>query len=74
MAWLRWLDPIPWILLLLVAAYLTFAPFRPEPHLIEKLGMLFNGSLGKPIDIFDLLFHSTPLVLVVLKAIRQFKH
>ena len=72
MAWLRWLDSIPWVLLLIAAAYLTFAPFHPEPHLVEKLRMLVSGTLIKPIDIFDFLLHGTPSVLVVLKGLRHF--
>lgn len=49
---------------------LGLAPFFPEPHLFEKLRMLMAGELNKPIDIFDLLMHSAPVVLLVLKAIR----
>jgi hypothetical protein len=29
--------------------------------------MLYNGTLVRPIDIFDLLLHGTPLVLLLLK-------
>lgn len=42
----------------------------PEPHLWEKLKMLVAGTLVKPIDIFDLLLHGAPLVLVGLKLLR----
>jgi len=73
MAWLRWLDPIPWVVLVLVAAYLAFAPFTPEPHLVEKFTLLSQGNLVKPLDIFDLLFHSAPLVLIVLKGLRTWQ-
>jgi len=38
-----------------------------EPHLWQKLKMLFDGSLSKPIDIFDLFMHGTPLTLLVIK-------
>jgi hypothetical protein len=48
---------------------LALAPFRPEPHLVEKLGMLFDGTLRRPVDIFDLFLHGTPLLLVVLKLV-----
>lgn len=44
------------------------APFSPEPHLVEKIRMLIQGTLKRPIDIFDLFFHSAPLVLLVVKT------
>lgn len=67
---MNWLDKIPLLVLLPVAVFLALAPFSPEPHLWEKLKMLVNGTLVKPIDIFDLFLHATPLVLLVLKLAR----
>jgi hypothetical protein len=67
---MKWLDKIPLGLLLLPAVLLGLAPFSPEPHLLEKLRMLSQGTLHRPIDIFDLLLHGTPVVLVVLKLVR----
>jgi len=64
---LPWLDSIPYPILLPLALLLALAPFSPEPHLIEKLRMLAQGNLTRPIDIFDLLLHSTPLLLLFLK-------
>ena len=64
---MKWLDKIPLGLLLPVAVLLALAPFSPEPHLWEKLKMLFEGTLVRPIDIFDLLMHGTPLVVLALK-------
>jgi len=55
--------------LLPVALFLAFAPFSPEPHLWEKLKMLADGSLVKPLDIFDLLLHGTPLLLLIRKLL-----
>jgi len=69
---MSWLDKIPFVTLLLIALMLGLAPFTPEPHVVEKLRMLFDGSLSKPIDIFDLLMHGTPWVLLGLKTIRHF--
>ena len=43
------------------------APFSPEPHLVEKIRMLIQGTLKKPIDLFDLFLHGAPFVLVVIK-------
>ena len=65
------LDKIPLGPLVLVAIALGLAPFVPEPHLWEKLKMLFAGTLVRPIDIFDLFMHGTPAVLVVLKLVRM---
>ena len=60
---------IPWTVLLPVAVILGLAPFRPEPHLVEKLRMLVNGQLTAPIDIFDLFLHGAPLLLVAGKLL-----
>ena len=68
---MKWLDKIPFTTLLLIALTLGLAPFKPEPHVWEKLKMLFDGSLGKPIDIFDLVMHGTPWVLLGLKSVRH---
>ena len=61
------LDKIPLSLLLVLCLTLGLAPFTPQPHIWEKLQMLFAGELGKPIDIFDLLLHATPWILLLLK-------
>ena len=44
-------------------------PLGPEPHLVQKLRWLAEGSLYKPLDIFDLFFHATPALLALLKAV-----
>lgn len=67
---MAWLDHIPLWLVVVVAIWLALAPFVPEPHLIEKLKMLAAGTLRRPIDIFDLLFHLAPIVVLVLKLVR----
>ena len=68
---MRWLDRIPYSVLVPFALFLAFAPFVPEPHLWEKLKMLAAGTLVRPIDMFDLFLHATPLVLLVLKLLRE---
>jgi hypothetical protein len=67
---MAWLDSIPLWLIVVVATWLALAPFVPEPHLTEKLRMLAAGTLRRPIDIFDLLFHLAPIVVLVLKLVR----
>lgn len=61
------LDQIPWNLLVIACLTLGLAPFVPEPHIWEKLKMLTAGTLVKPIDIFDLLMHAIPFLLVLAK-------
>ena len=69
---MKWLDKIPFSTLIIISLTLGLAPFMPEPHVVEKLKMLVDGSLAKPIDIFDLLMHGTSWVLLILKANREF--
>jgi hypothetical protein len=52
---------------------MLLAPLKPMPHVVEKIIMLKNGMLHKPIDIFDLFFHLFPLILLILKIIRAQK-
>ena len=68
---MSWLDRIPMGPLVAVAVLLGLAPFAPQPHLWEKLTMLVAGELVRPLDIFDLLMHGTPVVLLVLKLARR---
>lgn len=68
---MTWLDRFPLVWLVVVALWLAVAPVVPEPHLVEKLRMLFQGTLQKPIDIFDLLLHSVPLALLSLRLWRD---
>ncbi len=48
---------------------LGLAPFTPEPHVWEKLKMVAAGTLSNPVDIFDLLMHGLPFILLLLKLI-----
>jgi hypothetical protein len=69
---MKWLDRIPYALLLPLAVVMALLPFVPEPHLWEKLKMLASGTLVRPIDIFDLFLHGTPLLLLALKLLSGF--
>ena len=66
-----WLDKFPLVLLIAVALWLAVAPIVPEPHLVEKLRMLSQGTLTQPLDIFDLLLHTAPLVLLTTRLWRM---
>ncbi len=70
-ALLEKLDKVPLAVLLIVALTLGLAPFVPEPHVWEKLKMLFAGELSRPIDIFDLVLHGVPWLLLGLKVLRM---
>ena len=69
----EFLNRLDWAVLIIAAVLLGLAPFRPEPHLVEKLRMLAHGTLRRPIVILDLLFHLSPLVLIVLKLLYRGK-
>lgn len=66
------LDKISYPALAVIAVFMLLAPFRPMPHVVEKLIMLKNGTLVRPIDIFDLFFHMAPAIILLLKFIRSF--
>ena len=57
-----------------LALLLGLAPFLPMPHLAEKLQMLLDGTLTRPVDIFDLFWHAWPLVLLGIKIGRDLAH
>ncbi|MDJ0657735.1 MAG: hypothetical protein QNJ40_26485 [Xanthomonadales bacterium] len=61
------LNRIPLSLVVVLCLTLGLAPFTPQPHVWEKLRMLATGELSRPIDIFDLLLHGTPWMLLVAK-------
>lgn len=66
----RLLDKLPLSLLVVLALTLGLAPFTPEPHVWEKLKLLAAGQLMKPVDVFDLLMHGAPLLLLAVKLAR----
>ncbi len=67
---LKYIDRIPLGPLVLITLVMAFAPFVPEPHLLEKSRMLINGELTKGIDIFDLFWHSFLIVLLLIRLSR----
>lgn len=68
---MNFLDRIPYLILIGLAIFMALAPFVPEPHLFEKLKMLFAGTLTNPVDMFDLFWHLMPSLLLVMKLIRD---
>jgi hypothetical protein len=70
---MRWIDRIPFHLVVLLAAWMAVAPISPEPHLVEKVRMLLAGTLSRPIDIFDLFFHLAPSIVLGIKVWRRIR-
>lgn len=66
---LKWIDRLPLMPLFVVAVF-AIVPLTATPHLAEKVGMLLEGTLSRPIDIFDLFMHSTPMVLLIVRLAR----
>jgi hypothetical protein len=67
---MEFIEKMPWGMLVIACLTLGLAPFNP-PHIWEKLQMLSQGRLVRPIDWFDLFLHGTPWVLLILKAIMS---
>lgn len=67
---MAWLDRFPYVLLALFAIAFAIVPIGAS-HFVEKWRMLFDGTLRRPLDWFDLVMHSAPAVLLVLKIIRD---
>ncbi len=67
----KFLDKIPYTLLIIFTVFMLLVPFRPMPHVAEKLMMLKDGTLSRPIDIFDLLYHLLPLIILLTKLYRD---
>ncbi len=66
LAWLRQLDTR---ILLIGCVIPGLLPFYPQPHLLEKITMLYMGSLKTPIDFLDLLMHGFFPSMLVLKLL-----
>jgi len=64
------IDRLPWWILGFMVLTLGLAPYTPEPHIWEKLKMLFAGDLRDGLDWFDLGLHSLPWALAIVKGLR----
>jgi hypothetical protein len=69
---MNFIRKLPWGLLIIGCLTLGLAPFAP-PHIGEKLVMLKNGELSRPIDWFDLFYHGIPWLLLIIKAATSLK-
>lgn len=68
----RLLESVSYPVLIFIAAFMLMAPFSPMPHVLEKLIILKDGNLTRPVDIFDLFFHLIPTILLAIKFLRDF--
>jgi hypothetical protein len=65
------IDRIPTPGLIAATLLMVLAPFSPQPHLLEKYFMLMAGTLNQPIDLFDVLWHLLPAIVLAIKIYRQ---
>ena len=70
---MKFLDRIDFKTLILMSIIMLALPIKPMPHIIEKLIMLKEGTLTRGIDIFDLFYHLSPTILLILKIVRENK-
>ena len=62
-----------WPIIIIICLTLGLAPFTP-PHIFEKLSMLVNGTLKKPLDWFDLFLHGIPWIILAIKIVITIKN
>ncbi len=67
------IDSVNLPLFIVLSLFLGMAPFFPEPHIVQKINMLIAGELNKPLDLFDLVLHGTPWILLLIKLSRLLK-
>ena len=67
-AFAEFLDKLPWSILIILCLTLGLAPFFP-PHLFEKIKMLLEGQLVRPIDCFDLVMLANPWLFLIIKLL-----
>jgi len=70
---MKFLDEFEYPNLIFLAIVLAILPIMPEPHLVQKYRMFMAGELKKPIDIIDVLFHSSGLIILTLKFLADLK-
>jgi len=63
-------DQLNWGVVIVLCVTLGLAPFSP-PHIVEKLSMLIQGNLIKPLDWFDFLMHGFPWIILIFKIMAS---
>jgi hypothetical protein len=72
MGGVNWIEKTPLWLFAFAAIAFALVPIG-HSHFVEKWTMLFSGTLRRPLDWFDLVMHTTPTVLLVLKLLVMVK-
>ena len=67
-AFAEFLDKLPCSILIFLCLTLGLAPFFLRICL-EKIKMLLERQLVRPIDWFDLVMHATPWVFLIIKLL-----
>jgi len=69
---LKFIDSIPLPVLIILTLLMGMAPYpgADMPHLFEKLVMLSAGELNRPLDIFDLVLHALPGIVLIIRLFR----
>lgn len=49
---------------------LGLAPFVPRPHVYKQLQNIAHGTLTQPIDVFDLVMHGAPWMVLAYALAR----
>lgn len=70
---ISFISNLDWNIIIIICLTLGLAPFTP-PHIYEKITMLINGTLKRPIDWFDLLLHGIPWLILIAKIIITVKN
>lgn len=70
---ISFITNMEWHIIIIICLTLGLAPFTP-PHIFEKLSMLVNGTLKRPIDWFDLFFHGIPWIILIIKIVITIKN
>ncbi len=68
---MQFIDKLPYSMLAVMTVLMLGAPFLPEPHLVEKMRMLMDGALTKPLDMFDVVWHLLPATLLIVKFVKS---
>ncbi|MBM3215549.1 hypothetical protein FJZ36_11610 [Candidatus Poribacteria bacterium] len=58
---------VPYRVAVPFAVLLAVAPFGRTPHVVEKARMLMAGTLTRPIDMFDPVFHASGAVVLIAR-------
>jgi hypothetical protein len=66
------IDRVPWLVVAILCLTLGLAPYTP-PHVWEKLRLLAEGRLTRPLDWLDLILHGSPWLLLAVKLLAELR-